>query len=130
MKTWLLNPRSVAKLRRTGGTTTVIEIDCPCGCGIPFTLPPIVGFTPPEPGAQLTQQEWRQVLNDYTLEPIHRVLNGVDKQCGWDGRIRNGRIRYRELDTEDDTPFGTRVQETLARIEAREEKVRGRLNPK
>lgn len=94
MKTWLLNPRSVAKPRRTGGTTTVVEIDCPCGCGVPFVLPPIAGFEPPAAGAELTQLQWRLALNGYSLNPIHRVLNGGAKQCGWDGRIVAGRIFY------------------------------------
>lgn len=85
MKTWLLNPRSVAKPRRTGGTTTVVEIDCPCGCGVPFALPSVAGFTPPAAGSVLTQLQWRQALNGYSLNPIHRVLNGLDVQCGWDG---------------------------------------------
>lgn len=120
MKAWNLNPRSVAKLMPAGSTLVVVEIDCPCGCGVPFALPPIAGFTPPAAGAVLTQLQWRQALNGYSINPIHRVLNGLDVQCGWDGRIVAGRIFYREANAEDDAKFGARVQETLARIEARE----------
>lgn len=114
MKSWLLNPRAIDLTSPSGRTFAVVAIDCPCGCGVPFPLPPVAGVTFPATGTVLTQLQWRLLLNGYTWPGrIHRVIDAANKQCGWGGRILLGRIFSRDDATEDDVPLGTRIQETL-----------------
>jgi hypothetical protein len=124
VKTWLLNPRSVTRTRPANNpanaTFAVVEIDCPCGCATPFVLPPIANVTFPAPGATLTQLQWRQLLNNYTIAGrVHRVRNTLSNPCGWAGRIVAGRIFSRDDNGEDDQPFGVRVAETLTYLRQR-----------
>lgn len=116
MKTWNRNPRAIELTAPSGRKLNVVQIDCPCGCALPFTLPAVEGVTFPAPGTVLTQNQWRQLLNGYSPPGrTYRVLDLENKQCGWGGRIVLGRIFRRDDATEDDetTNFGTRVQETL-----------------
>lgn len=97
MKLWLMNPRMIER-RRPGlppevQGTVVCVVDCPCGvCGVPVTLPNIDAVTWPALGETLTQLQWRQLLNDYTLpDEFHRIMPSVN--CQWIATCRNGRLR-------------------------------------
>lgn len=131
MKIWLLSP-TVVEIRRPGMSpetpvTSVVQITCPCGCGIPFVLPPIDGVVFPLPGAILSQLQWRLLLNGYTVPGrIFRVINGLTTQCGWAGRIVAGRIFSRDNGSEDDEHLGTRVADTLTWLRENGELIRGR----
>ncbi len=124
MKTWLLNPRLV--LRRPPSNSgqapgvVVVEVDCPCGCLRPWMLPPVPGsFEPPTTVQELTQLQWRQLLNGCTYTgDMHRVVDSVTTPCGWIGVVRNGRV-FDLTDRETDDKFGTRVAETLTKIAER-----------
>ena len=121
-----LNPRLVqgGRQQSRGDAPAVVQAvcDCPCGdCGRTMALERQPGvFEPPTEQVELTQEQWRELLANYSVEGVvHRFIPGGDRPCAWMGTIRNGVIRdHKGRNTRG--KFGRKIEEVQAELAKRE----------